>query len=95
MNPATRRINEVERACADLTREGLPVTFAAVATRTGTARSTLYRNTALRAVVEHHQHAPDGPLTPITDEIATLRTAVHTLAEQVRRHDQQLRSLRR
>lgn len=94
MTPASRRINEVERACADLAHDGLPVTFAAVATRTGTARSTLYRNTALRTIVEHHQHAPDGPLNPITDEIATLRTAVNTLAEQVRRHEQQLRSLR-
>jgi hypothetical protein len=94
MNPARTRINEVERACADLARNGHPVTFTQVAAATGTARSTLYRNTALRAIVEHHKHAPDGPLNPITDEIATLRTAVNTLADQVRRHEQQLRSLR-
>ena len=94
MTPASRKINDIERACSDLAHDGLPVTFAAVATRTGTARSTLYRNTALRTIVEHHRQAPDGPLNPITDEIATLRTAVNTLAQQVRRHEQQLRNLR-
>ena len=88
-------INTVERACADLARDGRPVTFAAVATITGLARSTLYRNTALRAVVEHHQRATDGPLQPLTDEIATLRAAVNTLADRVRSHDEQLRRLTR
>ncbi len=61
---------------------------------TGLSRSTLYRNTALRAVVEHHKHAADGPITAITDDIATLRAAVSTLAERVRSHDEQLRRLR-
>ncbi|MCC6498559.1 MAG: hypothetical protein IT193_20130 [Propionibacteriaceae bacterium] len=87
-------LNAVERACTDLVRDGRPVTFTAIATATGLSRSTLYRNTALRALVEHHQHRPDGPMTAITDEIATLRTAVSSLAERVRSHEEQLRRLR-
>lgn len=93
MNP-TPTVNTVERACTDLARDGHSVTFTAVATATGLSRSTLYRNTALRAVIEHHQHTADGPLTAITDEIATLRAAVNTLAERVRSHEEQLRRLR-
>ncbi|MEV0283463.1 DUF6262 family protein [Kribbella sp. NPDC050820] len=87
-------LNKVERACTDLARDGRPITFTAIATATGISRSTLYRNTALRAIVEHHKHAPDGPITSITDEIATLRAAVNTLAQQVRSHEEQLRRLR-
>jgi hypothetical protein len=45
--------NQVERACADLTRDGQPVTFAHIAERTGTARSTLYRNSELRALFDN------------------------------------------
>jgi len=93
MNP-TPTVNAVERACADLARDGRPVTFTAVAAATGLSRSTLYRNAALHAIIEHHQHADDGPLTAITDEIATLRAAVSTLAERVRSHEEQLRRLR-
>jgi Family of unknown function (DUF6262) len=91
---ASRTLNAVERACTDLAHDGQPVTFSAIAAVTGLSRSTLYRNTALRAIVEHHKHAPDGPLTALTDEIATLRAAVSTLAAQVRTHEEQLRRLR-
>ncbi len=94
MNVSTHMVNAVERACTDLSRDGRPVTFTAIATATGLSRSTLYRNTALRAVVEHHKHPADGPMTAITDDIATLRAAVNTLAERVRSHDEQLRRLR-
>ena len=90
-----RVLNTVERACADLARDGRPVTFTAVATATGLSRSTLYRNQVLRALVEHHKHTTDGPITTLTDELATLRAAVNTLAERVRNHDEQLRRLNR
>jgi hypothetical protein len=92
---ASPTVNAVERACTDLARDGRPVTFTAIAAATGLSRSTLYRNAALRATVEHHKRASDGPLTPITEEIATLRAAVSTLAERVRSHEEQLRRLRR
>ena len=92
----TSALNRVERACTDLARDGRPVTFAAVATRTGMARSTLYRNQALRALIDHHRRGQtDGTITALADEIATLRTAVETLAEKVRNHDTQIRHLAR
>lgn len=92
----TPTLNQIERACADLARNGQPITFASVAERTGTARSTLYRNQALRAVMEHHRRAaPEGTITAITDELATLRAAIQTLADTVRHHDAQLRRLTR
>lgn len=94
MNLSSHTVNAVERACTDLARDGRPVTFTAVATATGLSRSTLYRNTTLRALVEHHKHAPDGTVTAITDEIATLRAVVHTLAERVRSHEEQLVAVR-
>lgn len=91
---ASHTLNAVERACTALAHDGRPVTFTAIATATGLSRSTLYRNTALRAIVEHHKTTTDEPLTAITDEIATLRAAVNTLAERVRSHEEQLRRLR-
>lgn len=88
-------LNRVERACTELHRDGQPVTFTAVAARTGLGRTTLYRNPALRAVIDEHRHraATSGTLTSLTDEITTIRTALDTLATRVRRHEEQLRQL--
>lgn len=91
----TNTLNRVERACAQLHHEGHTVTFTAVAARTGLGRSTLYRNPTIRAVIEGHRHrtATSGTVAGLTDEIATLRTAIDALADKVRRHDEQLRQL--
>ena len=87
-------LNQIERACADLARNGHAITIAAVAEHAGISRSTIYRNPTLRAIIEHHQQAaPDGSITAITDQLATLRQAVQTLADTVRHHDAQLRRL--
>jgi hypothetical protein len=88
-------LNSVERACAGLRQDGQPVTFTAVATATGVGRTTLYRNPDLRAVVDQHRHqaATSGTLAGLTDEIATLRIAVEAIADRVRKHEEQLRSL--
>lgn len=88
-------LNRVERACAQLHHDGKPVTFTAVAAATGLGRTTLYRDPAIRAVVEEHRHrtANSGTLQGLTDEIATLRAAVDALATTVRRHEEQLRRL--
>jgi ligand-binding SRPBCC domain-containing protein len=88
-------LNQVERACAQLRREGHTVTFTAVATRAGLGRSSLYRDPTIRAVIEQHRHqtADSGTLTGLTDEIATLRTTLDALAAKVRHHDEQLRRL--
>ena len=62
----------------------------------GISRSTIYRNTDLRTIIEHQQRtAPDGSIIAITDELATLRQTVQTLADTVRQHDAQLRRLTR
>jgi hypothetical protein len=92
---STNTLNRVERACADLHHDGQAVTFAAVAARTGLGRTTLYRDPTLRAVIEEHRHrsTSNGTLTALTDEIATLRTALDALATRVRRHEEQLRRL--
>lgn len=91
----TSTLNRVERACTELHHNGQPVTFTAVATRTGLGRTTLYRHPTLRAVIEEHRHrsTTSGTLTGLTDEIATLRTALDALATRVRRHEEQLRRL--
>jgi hypothetical protein len=91
----TNTLNRVERACTQLHHEGHTVTFTAVAARTGLGRSTLYRNPTIRAVIEEHRHrtATSGSVAGLTDEIATLRTAIDALADKVRRHDEQLRQL--
>jgi hypothetical protein len=47
---STSTLNRVERACTELHRDGQPVTFTAVAARTGLGRTTLYRDPTLRAV---------------------------------------------
>lgn len=88
-------LNRVERACAQLARDGKPVTFTAVADLTGIGRSTLYRDPTLREVIEanRHQAATGGDIAALTDEIATLRTAIEALADKVRRHEEQLRKL--
>jgi hypothetical protein len=42
-------LNRAEQACAELAASGQPITFTAVAARTGIGRASLYRNTALAA----------------------------------------------
>jgi hypothetical protein len=88
-------LNRVERACAQLHHDGQQITFVAVADATGLGRTTLYRDPTLRAVIDQHRHraATSGTLTGLTDEIATLRTALEAIAARVRRHEEQLRRL--
>ena len=89
-------LNQIERACTDLARDGRTITVVAVAEHAGISRSTIYRNPDFRAIMEHHrQGAPDGTVTAITDELATLRATVQALADTVRQHDTQLRRLGR
>lgn len=90
----TTTLNQIERACIDLAKNGQPVTFTAVAERAGVARSTIYRSPAQRAVIEHHRRtSADTTITAITEELATLRATVQALADTVRSHDTQLRRL--
>ncbi|RPF26013.1 DNA-binding protein [Georgenia muralis] len=91
------RPQDVEDACAALLADGRRVTFDAVAAHTGIGRATLYRRPDLRAIIEDHRsrgrHAPG--LTGISTDLNHLRTALEELATKVRRHEEELRKLRR
>jgi len=90
-------LSQAEQACTELAASGQPVTFTAVAGRTGIGRATLYRNTAIRAVIdEHRQRAADATtLTTLSQDIAALRTALEAVAARVRHHEEQLRQIKR
>jgi len=91
------RLQRVEDACAELALGNSPITFDAVATRTGLGRATLYRNADLRAVIEDHRTRgrEANTMTGLITEIAQLRTALDEVAAKVRRHEEELRRLRR
>lgn len=90
-------LTRAEDACAQLAAAGQPVTFTAVAARAGFSRGTLYRDPALRALIEEHRHraASARTLTGLADDIAALRTAIDAVASRVRRHEEQIRQLSR
>jgi hypothetical protein len=84
-------------AHAELAAAGQPVTFTAVAARAGVGHATLYRDPALRALVDGHRRdaASAGTLTGLADDITALRTAIEALAARVRHHEEQIRRLNR
>lgn len=85
----------VERVCAELVINGDPITFTAVAEHARIGRATLYRDPQLRAIVDEHRtrQADARTLTGLATDLAHLRTAVEALAELVKRHDEQLRTI--
>ena len=89
-------LTNVENACHQLARDDDPITFTAIAERTGISRTTLYRNPDLRAVIEDHRQHSNDPrtLTSITTEIAHLRTGLEALADRVRHQEERLRHLK-
>jgi hypothetical protein len=96
MTPQDRR-QHVEDACAAITLAGQPVTFDDVAARTGLGRATLYRNPDLRRIIEEHRTRGKEAhtLSGLTTEIAHLRIAVEAIAATARRHEEELRRLRK
>lgn len=96
MTPDPRR-QQVEDACAELLAQGQKISFDEVALRAGLGRATLYRHRELRAIVEEHrsQGREAHTLTGLATEIAHLRTALDAVAANVRRHEEDLRKLRR
>jgi AcrR family transcriptional regulator len=92
-----QRRQDVEDACAALLAAGQPVTFDDVAARARLGRATLYRNPELRAIVEEHRTRgrEAHTLSGLATEIAHLRTALTAVAGNVRRHEAELRRLRR
>ena len=96
MTPEERR-QDIEDACAAIILEGQHVTFDDVAARTGLGRATLYRNSDLRRIVEEHRARGKEAhtLSGLTTEIAHLRIAVGAIAATVRRHEEEIRRLRK
>jgi Family of unknown function (DUF6262) len=94
-NPDT--ISRAEQACSQLTEDGQPVTFTAVAALARISRTSLYRDLALRALVDEHRHhaAEANTLTGLAADISALRIALEAVAARVRRHEEQLRQLTR
>jgi hypothetical protein len=92
-DPVTR----VEAACAALADAGAPVTFTAVAARAGVAKATLYRRPELRAVVEERRidSREAHTLSGLVVEIDHLRQGLEAVAAKVRRHEEEIRALRR
>ena len=90
-------VTRVEAACTQLVEGGEVVTFAAVATHAGVAKATLYRRLELRAVVEEHRRGDREAhsLSGIVVEIDLLRQGLEAVAAKVRRHEEELRALRR
>jgi Family of unknown function (DUF6262) len=87
----------VEKVCLDLVGSGEHVTFTAVAARTGLSRSTLYRHTELRALIQeqrvHGRHALS--LSGLAVEIDQLRQGLEAVAARTRHHEELLRRLTR
>lgn len=92
-----QRRQHVEDACAAIILAGEPVTFDDVAARTGLGRATLYRNPDLRTIIEEHRARgkESHTLSGLTTEIAHLRIALDAIATTVRRHEEELRRLRK
>ncbi|MDQ2710364.1 MAG: DUF6262 family protein [Actinomycetota bacterium] len=87
----------IEQACRDLTADGTPISFPAIAERSGIGRSTLYRHPELRALVEEHRQQQREALTlsGLAIQLDQLRHTLDALATNVRRHEEELRALRR
>jgi hypothetical protein len=91
--PAVR----VERACRHLLNTGDAITFDAVAAHAGIGRATLYRRPELRAIIEQHRHEGREALTltGLQVQIDQLRLALEAVAAKARRHEEELRKLKR
>jgi uncharacterized coiled-coil protein SlyX len=93
---SSNRIQAVEQACTELAAAGQPITFVTVAGRCAIPRITLYRNPALRAIVEEHRARTHQAttLTGLAAQLASQQLALEALAAKVRRHEELLRKLR-
>jgi uncharacterized protein DUF6262 len=95
--PARPPAAVVSDTCAELISTGKPVTFTAVAGRTGISRTTLYRRHDLRELIEQHRGTAGNTLAPaqLAAQINQLHHTLEAVAASVRRHEEQLRALNR
>jgi hypothetical protein len=89
-------LDEVRTACHALLRHGQAVTFPTIADQTGTSRATLYRRRELRALIDTYRDPTGDALTVTTlaTHIDQLRHTLDAVAAKVRRHEEELRSLK-
>ena len=90
-------VEQVRAACKTVARQANPVTFAKVAEQTGISRATLYRRRDLREIVEAYRD-PTGDaltITALATQLDQLRQTLAALADTVRRHEEDLRALKR
>jgi len=87
----------VEAACAELAAAAQPITFGKIAARARVSRTTLYRRSDLRALVDDHRaRGRDATtLTGLTIQIDQLRRSLEAVAANVRRHEETIRRLER
>jgi hypothetical protein len=90
-----------ETALTAMIKAGEPVTFRGLAARARVSLDFLYRNTAIRARIEHHRSAPPtrpqpGPAAlPGQDHPSSaVRTLTAQLADLKRRHREETTTLR-
>jgi hypothetical protein len=97
MTADREEVIRVEAACAELAAAGRPVTFAEVAARAQTSRTTLYRRADLRAIVEEHRaRGQDATtLSGLAVQIDQLRRSLEAVAAKARRHEEAIRRLER
>jgi len=90
-----RLLSRVEATLTDLATTGARVTFSAVARNTGAARATLYRDPALRALIDEYRsrQIDTRSLGGLNAEIAHLRGSLESVANKVRSHEERLRRL--
>jgi len=89
--------DRVRNACEQLLAAGRDVTFAAVAEHSGISRATCYRDRQLRAVIDAYRsrHGEMLTITGLADRLDNLTQALDAVAAKVRRHEEELRTLKR
>ncbi len=87
----------VRATCEELLATGHDVTFTAVAATSGISRATCYRDRDLRAIIDAYRsrHGNLLTLTALADRIDNLTQTVDALAASVRKHEEQIRTLKR
>lgn len=89
--------DRVRAACEEMLADGRDVTFAAVAHASGISRATCYRDRQLRAVIDTYRsrHGDMLTITGLADQVDNLTQTLQALADRVRRHEEELRGLKR
>jgi AcrR family transcriptional regulator len=96
-NPPDALPDQVRAACKTLAQQGETITFPKVAEQAGVSRATLYRRRDLRAIVDAYRD-PTGDaltITALATQLDQLRQTLAALADNVRRHEEDLRALKR